>query len=380
MPTLMEDPTPSWLKPENASVLDPAWVKLLRAIATANPLPKGLQNRLPNPNPAAMVLDPQSQVLGLMGADVPSGGPIKAFHASPYNFEKFDSSKIGTGQGAQSFGHGHYSAQMQPTAETYLHLATPEVTVGGKSLPIPNWDPKMPPEQRLIRRIGDARAGMREAPEANILAKVKADLAHEAKNKWGDDATIAAAKEQQRLLAEWEQQGLASKHGHMYEIAINADPKHLLDWDKPMREQSPHVQAAASQQFQNVQPVKLPDGWYSVTRVDRDGIGHTMTSEIKESTPEVAMQRFQEIVESESGGNLYARLGAPEAASAKLREAGVPGIKYLDQGSRQAGEGTYNYVITDDKLIDILRKFGFLLPAVGAANYGAAYDKAQEAK
>jgi len=34
----------------------------------------------------------------------------------------------------------------------------------------------------------------------------------------------------------------------------------------------------------------------------------------------------------------------------------VPGLKYLDQGSRQTG-GTSNYVVFDDKLIDILNKF-----------------------
>lgn len=34
------------------------------------------------------------------------------------------------------------------------------------------------------------------------------------------------------------------------------------------------------------------------------------------------------------------------------------GIKYLDQGSRSAGQGTRNYVVFDDKLIDIVKKYG----------------------
>ena len=46
-----------------------------------------------------------------------------------------------------------------------------------------------------------------------------------------------------------------------------------------------------------------------------------------------------------------------------LRDAGIPGIKYLDQGSRAAGEGSRNYVMFDDKLIDILRKYGIGLSA-----------------
>src|SRR5690606_34436898 len=47
----------------------------------------------------------------------------------------------------------------------------------------------------------------------------------------------------------------------------------------------------------------------------------------------------------------------PEAAAA-LREAGIPGIRYLDQGSRAAGEGSYNYVVFDDSIIEIVAKDG----------------------
>ena len=43
--------------------------------------------------------------------------------------------------------------------------------------------------------------------------------------------------------------------------------------------------------------------------------------------------------------------GAPRddaAVSRWLNEAGIPGIKYYDQGSRAAGEGTRNMVLFDD--------------------------------
>ena len=35
---------------------------------------------------------------------------IKAYHGSPHKFDIFDSSKLGTGVGAQNFGHGLYFA------------------------------------------------------------------------------------------------------------------------------------------------------------------------------------------------------------------------------------------------------------------------------
>ena len=51
------------------------------------------------------------------------------------------------------------------------------------------------------------------------------------------------------------------------------------------------------------------------------------------------------------------KLNAPEG-SHKLREQGIPGIKYLDQGSRGKGDGTRNYVVFDENLINIVRKYG----------------------
>ena len=51
-----------------------------------------------------------------------------------------------------------------------------------------------------------------------------------------------------------------------------------------------------------------------------------------------------------------------------LKEAGIPGIRYKDQGSRMPGASnvTSNYVVFDDALVDVLRKYGI----VGAAGAG----------
>jgi hypothetical protein len=53
-----------------------------------------------------------------------------------------------------------------------------------------------------------------------------------------------------------------------------------------------------------------------------------------------------------------------------MREHGIPGVRYLDEGSRAAKKGTHNYVMfpgTEDS-IRILRKYGLLAPvAAGAA-------------
>jgi hypothetical protein len=50
------------------------------------------------------------------------------------------------------------------------------------------------------------------------------------------------------------------------------------------------------------------------------------------------------------------RVDDPDAFIAALRAEGIPGIRYLDQGSRGKGDGSRNYVVFDDNLISILNK------------------------
>ena len=69
---------------------------------------------------------------------------------------------------------------------------------------------------------------------------------------------------------------------------------------------------------------------------------------------------------------MYRAAGAAkDEAAANLKQAGIPGIKYLDQGSRAAGDGSRNYVVFDDSLIDIVRKYGLAAALGGAAGYNA---------
>lgn len=44
-----------------------------------------------------------------------------------------------------------------------------------------------------------------------------------------------------------------------------------------------------------------------------------------------------------------------------LKELGLPGIRYLDQGSRARGTGSYNYVVFDDNIPNIINRTNYLL-------------------
>lgn len=62
----------------------------------------------------------------ILMSDIRGLNPNKqtVYHGSPYDFNKFSNEAIGTGEGAQAHGYGHYSALNRETAERYL----PEIT------------------------------------------------------------------------------------------------------------------------------------------------------------------------------------------------------------------------------------------------------------
>jgi hypothetical protein len=62
----------------------------------------------------------------------------------------------------------------------------------------------------------------------------------------------------------------------------------------------------------------------------------------------------------------------------KLRDAGLPGIRYLDQGSRGVGEGTRNTVVFDANTLEILRKYGIAGLMAGGAGAIAETQQPQQ--
>ena len=143
-----------------------------------------------------------------------------------------------------------------------------------------------------------------------------------------------------RLLASGEFVPDLSDAGRMYEVNIRANPDEFLDWDKPITQQPEAVEAAVWRHLESVldQPGPIMDDVF---------------------------ERFER--GEATGKDIVELFGDKKRATEVLREAGIPGIKYLDQGSRAAGEGTRNYVLFRDDIIDIIRKYGI---AAAISTYG----------
>ena len=260
---------------------------------------------------------------GVAGALAKPQG-IRAYHGSPHDFDRFDLSKIGTGEGAQAYGHGLYFAENEGVARSYKAAGQPHYLGNDRAQAALD----------LLKETGGDKA----AALALADQRMKATTKYSEGKLWMD------------VVNNFDEL-VGRGPGKMYEVQINADPERFLDWDKPLS-----GQPAAMDRLRRMGALK------------DDGSLSFMYRESPRSGGEVYERLTSPMAEKLTGGH-----GAVAATSA-LREAGIPGIKYLDQGSRSAGEGSRNYVVFDDKLIDILRKYGLLGPMAGGATAGAVGD------
>lgn len=265
---------------------------------------------------------------------------IRAYHGSPYDFDKFDLSKIGTGEGAQAYGHGLYFAENPAVAKQYRDaLASSGVSVK----PGFDYDPtELGILNRAIQqgRSGDDIPALLREQEQNYRARGEVPIA---------DSISSARKNLEAGNY------LPLPPGKMYEVNINAKPEQFLNWDKPLNEQP---QIAIDPLLETIKKEAYSRALASTNKSRAD----QLWSMVKD--PMTAPVEFAQEI-----------LRKPETTQS-LSQAGIPGIKYLDQGSRTGGQGTSNYVIFDPSLIDITKKWALIGALMGGG--GLASQQAGE--
>jgi hypothetical protein len=85
------------------------------------------------------------------------------YHGSPHKFDKFDASKIGTGEGAQAYGHGVYLADAEDVAKGYAKkLSASQDQAALYKADIPDeWIPKMLDWDKPISQQPDVVAAIK---------------------------------------------------------------------------------------------------------------------------------------------------------------------------------------------------------------------------
>lgn len=317
------------------------------------------------------------------GMDVPlgwvagSGGSardaIRAYHGSPHQFDRFDMSRIGTGEGAQAYGHGLYFAGNENVARSYRdQLSRPYYALSDGS----NIQTKYGKDvlDAFTRSGGDPAElaqtieRLRNSVQRNLADFGVSDVSQIKPQYAGDLAytTIEMARRADKL-EDLIRSGGASRagEGSMYEVRLNTTPDRLLDWDAPLSGKNPirDMIGDLGQQYMNA-------GSAEARNVARDALMAAKNENLSGAGVYNQLTRL-----ANTGGAIGEHLGplsppimsGPSVASQTLREAGIPGIQYLDAGSRAANDGTRNYVMFDDSLIDILRRYGLAGMLTGGA-------------
>lgn len=237
-----------------------------------------------------------------------------AHHGTPHTFEpepeagfphgRFRLDKIGTGEGAQAYGHGIYFADREEVGKSYMRSPGEQFTLYGErqNLTGRGFLEKPKSERRALSALSDFQGNFIEAEKA--LRESFDPISIESANlikKWVSEDAIKPYNE-----------------GNLYQVDIPDDaiPK-LLDWDKTYEEQTEYVRR------------RLDEGGKGIY------VGRT------------GKQIYDEIL-YEQGGYDAKQISASEY----LAKLGIPGNRYLDGDSRGKGEGSYNYVIWDQGLLD----------------------------
>ena len=400
---------------------------------------------------------------------------ITAYHGSPHDFDRFSSENIGTGEGAQAYGHGLYFAGREGTAKSYRDALTePRFTFDGKPADAiytdeirDRWsdvyddliDEDLVQDWKLnyLDSVSENGGDYDKASDQLDLLVDKVfkgtETTYDFERMNADFITdidvegIYDLNENQRLLdsvlsnmsqadspstMQYVLDGLSpderrlyqryvepkveyvKPEGKMYEVNIDASPDEMLDYDLSLSEQSEYVKdklrkegvdivsdkvAAKKDEFvsafpDNLQP-EIKEALDTITGGDslNDAAWDVLNNNRQYDPFDV--NDFHDLVEEarvESKGiNVikdFPMLGSEmmpngsyaPAVSDAMSAMGIKGIKYADAQTRFSPKGkTHNFVVFDDKLIKIARKYGVTMPVAGAILAGTMTPEQAEA-
>ena len=232
------------------------------------------------------------QIPGLMGA--------VAYHGTPHTIRgKFDINKVGTGEGSQVYGHGMYFAENPKVSEGYRHMLSVDPNVASEKIQFATLEKFANKEKNAVQQ--QIQAFIDGTGNYNDFVRI----INEQGSKQFKNALL---KEEPNLFSA----------GNIYKVDIpDADIPNMLDWDKPLSQQTDAVKKA-------------------IKDFELDYVPENLT-----------------------GGRLIEELNKafdPETVSKHLSDAGIKGIRYLDEGSRKSGKGTSNFVVFDPSNVKILEQ------------------------
>jgi hypothetical protein len=326
---------------------------------------------------------------------------MSLWHGSPHDFEKFLTTKMGTGEGAQVYGWGLYFSSAKDVAQHYRDaLGTKNFNLRDSA----TW-------------VAESGEGLDKDEQRAIAAQYKymitgsgvwRDLRQEYDRAWMDARSEGSAERERYWRKAIDTlDGLRDRidkipsSGRLYNVTVKQMNDKFLDWDKPLNDQSKFVRdalatlgfamkdhAAAAKRVRELR-AKL-DNWGDRIRdtIDNDLVEATparmtflidqlkaehqeihdqLSDAIDDATPLTGEQIYRQLVArfTDRGYRRHGRLfssdefneSAPQMASKALLDAGIRGNMYDDGFSRGGNGDTHNYVVFDHDDIEIAQKY-----------------------
>lgn len=311
------------------------------------------------------------------GATPGSTKNMVVYHGSGADFDKFDHSKMGTGEGQQVFGWGTYLTDEERIAKSYKEkLSQQDVSFDGRRGPV--WQLRdmalnKAYELGLNEDFVDSAFSVKSQyyPNKDITGQTVYDTRMATPDDPDWDELAPELRKEIDDAAEFVNARYEIKYsGKTYKVEIPDDAK-WLEWETPLNQQPELIKALKDQGI----PV--------LNREQHEGIRARIKQVLNElKDPELTAPKEKEldaefdkldrllkdsIRDSSSGQNVYQRLveiqGNQEAASNILKEAGFTGNRYLANNLRtnapRKNDGTdkFNYVVFDDNTPKIVNKY-----------------------
>ena len=246
---------------------------------------------------------------------------IAAYHGTPHEIKgRFKLAKIGTGEGATVYGWGLYFAENIDVALEYKNRLAKELRYAGSEFD--NKNPSHVAADKLA--MGKFYGKSRE----EVIQELENDVDY-----YADNENTQAQQWSQQIVQILRDNNEAKieRVGNLYSVDLDVSEDQLMDWDKPLSEQNPEVRKklepflppSLQKPFEKKTIQELIDEDPTIQYVYR----YLVMEEMKKTS---FLDMFRALSKDER------EFRAKQKVSEAFRNAGIIGIRYLDQGSRFA--------------------------------------------
>ncbi|MDR0485349.1 MAG: hypothetical protein LBH29_01325 [Elusimicrobiota bacterium] len=276
---------------------------------------------------------------------------------------EFSNDKIGSGEGAQAFGWGHYAGGIRKIGEYYRKVLT--IDTGKYNARQAFLIVKMAEtgKQKLLKKLR-----LDEFRLKNLIhnsSEQKRQYIQE-KYRWktidrSDDVITSDIQEELEDIEEdikFVKEYKEKPKGQLYKLEI-PESEDFLQWDKPIEQQSDKVKKALKEMFQKEKnEFKIYDKEVSLVKAIATSFG--LYEVINPADDNI--DGYMKHINKQDGGWLYQQLQralqSDKAASLKLLEYGILGNEYpAGTYSGKTNSEARNFVLFDPKLIEIKKTY-----------------------